>query len=710
MFRAEVWLITSLFCFGVIAGMVLSWPESKPELDNTATATKLANVNKTVEILPSNEQLSRLQKVIDDNDRILLAGGFRDAALGYRRLLERVPTINRPEVLLRLGIALEQAGFAGQAETAFSEATRFQQNKVYNLLAQTGLARVWETQGSHQDSLTALSNLYLRDATFESVDEVDGEVKLLLAKNFINLGTSIRQIDDGSLQNTWMVDLPFDLESTMLLLTQNDNVFAQVKLDVPANPTEMLPDANQASPLAPGVAIIQRPLADPDVIALDVSLDVTSLTMLLQQLAAASDMPFEITPEAAGVLRGRSKALQLRGKSLANVLDSILLPLGLTWNWDGGRVTVLALSSLDKDAVAMAYFRAANRVLDHFALTRSGDYRAAFARGFQGNVYMLMNEPDQAVALFESMLQTESQGELAARICTNLAIIQRGLSRPEIAIALLFRAVDLSLDLDLQANAYRLIAEISIEEGDFAAAISAGSRGARIGGNNRVKERSAIALAQAYLLSNEPVSANQALFDSRSAFETTQSLHLASLIGAYSRFIVTESEINKRNETERLLIELARSKFDGNASVVDDYIAAKAFQTMGLEQDCIELIQQALSKTTKNYWRRRLAFELAVLEHEYGDSQAAIEVLAIVEDQYVDSLATLAVLERAKIHLDEDDAQLCLDSCRKLMDRKLNDDEKKVALNIMGQAYRKLDRHYAAALCYAGILPFEQCP
>ena len=47
----------------------------------------------------------------------------------------------------------------------------------------------------------------------------------------------------------------------------------------------------------------------------------------------------------------------------------------------------------------------------------------------------------------------------------------------------------------------------------------------------------------------------------------------------------------------------------------------------------------------------------------------------------------------------------CIQTCRLLLQQPLQLEEKRRVLEMLGHAYRGQDQHYAAALCFAGLLP-----
>lgn len=723
MFRPEVWLISTLFCFGVIAGMILSWPSAtSPKGDNLDAAGQLAAQLAEPSRIPSVAQLTRYQSAIERGDRLLLAGSSRDAALAYRLAINGENGVVLPEHLLRFALALEMAGYFSQAESVYVDASQHSADPRLGLLATSGLARTWQATGNGLDALKSLSDLTLRKAEMRPFRDAAGEAQLLLAQSLIARGKEVTIAAGLPLPEIWPLRLPMNLEGKMALLNSPmapaetpEGADSNESIDGDLNDRDSISDSDPqtgAKPVAApqatlrdGVNVVQKPVADPDLISLDVSLPVNAIAMILEQLSAATDLPTRIEDDALEILRGRSKVLRMDGVTLAMVLDALLLPLDLMWEWRDGEVVISKQARHPTEEVARSYYRAANRLLEQFQLEYAEDTRLPFARGIQGNVQMLLQDNDRALVAFESILQSDERGNLSAVCYLNLAEIQKSLRRMTEVRELLFKAVDSTADLNLKSHAYRMIADIALEEGDFAVAVQTAERSTRLGTDNLVKEAAALTLARAYLLTNRPIAANQALYDSRRAFVSPRALHLASLLGAYARFVGTGSEVYRRNESQRLLIELAMARQEEQLQGVDDYLAAKAFQMLGFEEDCIQLLQRALAKSVNDYWRRRLAFELAVLHHQYGESERALQVLDLIDDGTPSELAILVHLERAKIHLDRQEPESCLQAARPLFGLELSDDQKRVALEIMGQAYRRLGLHYSAALCYAGVLP-----
>ncbi|MEZ6095627.1 MAG: hypothetical protein R3C03_15600 [Pirellulaceae bacterium] len=712
MFRSEIWLITTLFCFGIIAGMVWSWPDSSSKpVDNAAEADGLGKTIASVDA-PSVEHFKNFQGAIDEGDRFMLAGNYRSAAESYKRVIDVAPSI-QPELSIRFALALELAGYPVQADRAYTYAATTEKDPRLNLLANTGQARIWmeENETKRLLAIEALSNHTLLSVDSESVPMLMGEARLLLGRALLTQAQSLVKSDPEAIPKTWLVDVPFDLESKMEILTDNDAAFSKIALkseddNAASNDSIALTDL---PPLEPGLRILQRPSSDPELIAMDVSIETWSVMQILGQLGEISQLTFELDSESRQLLRGRSKSIRIRGANMAVLLDSLLIPYNLVWHHDGERVSIQYAGNLSASDRSVFFLNAAHRTLENFALSNSRDIRTSCAMALQGSISMLLGQYDDAVPAFQRLLQTDPSGELAAKIYLNLAMIERSLLRNDEARILLDKSINATLNRDVKAIGYWLISEIELDEGNLELAISNAYRSTSQGSNNHVRAMAAVVQSIAYMLNEDPIASNRALFDSRLAFQNPGELHLASLLGAYARATVANSATQRQHESERLLVSLKQAKLNEDADPIVDYIAAKAFQFQSMDSECIALFQRSLAKTQSEYWRRRIALELALLQHYYGDSASALATLNLIDNKNSDRISILATLEKAQIHLEANSPDLCLSVCHELMGRQLNDDEKKVALKIMGQAYRKKNLHYSAALCFSGTLPdFDQ--
>jgi tetratricopeptide (TPR) repeat protein len=236
-------------------------------------------------------------------------------------------------------------------------------------------------------------------------------------------------------------------------------------------------------------------------------------------------------------------------------------------------------------------------------------------------------------------------------------------------------------------------------------AIRAGRRGLATAVCAEQKQTASLNLARAYLLHDDPFSANNALFENRDSFNDDRAKNLASLLGAYARFIGVKNKAGMLNARNRLFSAIAMIPDSEYASFADGYFAAHAFQELGFTEHAVDKYLLALSRPDIGAWQRRILYELALAKKAIGETEAAMSILQSMVDRKDDPWNRLALRQIAEIFAESKQTSACIETCKKLWQSDLNDEEKQAVLHILGIAYQQQGEHYSAALCFAGILP-----
>jgi hypothetical protein len=229
-----------------------------------------------------------------------------------------------------------------------------------------------------------------------------------------------------------------------------------------------------------------------------------------------------------------------------------------------------------------------------------------------------------------------------------------------------------------------------------------------LGNDARTIQESALCLARAYLLAGQPLAANQALYNARQSFHDPDATRLAAVLGSYARFLGTTASVFHRNEVERLLTELTQIHGSPSLKAEDAFLLGQAYNELGFEIQARDLIENSMAQARSPYWQHRLTFELAGILHRNGESDAALSLLTVILADSDSNLFPAALLRKAQIELLIGAPEACTETCRRLLQLPLNASDKKAGLDLMGQAYRSLNLHYSAALCYAGSLPTDE--
>ena len=650
--------------------------------------------------------------VLRQADQLLLVGNYADSAKLTRILLTRASVQKDATLLIRLALAEERRGNYVAAEKAYLQAVKQQNDKATEIIGLSGLARVWLLQKKTDEAIDLLSDLALQAATFdEPVPFMHGEILMLFAYAARDKALLTIDNDRYSLSGLEFSQPEVDLEFTIDLLQSS------MRTQAPAGSTQSNENAVEGGPAVAGenagidqpanegvkqpISLVARSSNSANEIVLDVETEFVPLILLLEQLGMASQLQVDIDVEAQALLSGRSKVLNLRNASLAGILDALLVSIDLSWQQVDGVITVVPSTS-DSESNWLAV---SERTWQQFLAAVSKDRRTPRCQFELGNLQLLKRNFDGSSAFYQTAIGSGAKGELAAKILLNHARLDRMLGRNDESIKMLYRAIDTTLDTQAQALAYYLMSQIATSAGEFRIATNSAFRAVSLAGEDGLGKYAVLALMRVYLLENKPFAANQALFKGQAVFQDADEVAAAAFLGSFARYIGSEMPDAKRSESYRLVNDLTEVAKIKQLSPIDRYLAARAYQLLGFDQLAVDEFQKALSESTDAYWQNRILFELAVEQcrrHEIDDALKWFEHLANLPNL---EMAVLAKLQIVEIRLQQREFETCISACREILGMQLTPEQKRQTLQAMGLAYRQLNEPYAAALCFAGMLP-----
>ena len=214
-------------------------------------------------------------------------------------------------------------------------------------------------------------------------------------------------------------------------------------------------------------------------------------------------------------------------------------------------------------------------------------------------------------------------------------------------------------------------------------------------------------LAKAYLLENDPFSANRVLFNHSDDIVDLPEKKKAALFAAYARYLGMVAGEGLRNEGERMVVALAAIAPEDTSEFVDRFLIGRAFAEVGFKSRSSEFLKLALDSAPHEPWRRRVAFELATNQYREGEYSEAAEHYSSLLDGTADKTTLLAQIKLAEIALMEKRTDDCLAFCRQIWKHDINDQQKATTLSLMGKAFQKQGRHRIAAICFSGMVPLE---
>ena len=709
MFKADLWILSTLFCLGVIAGLSFLLFSSSPEtprIPNGCTrhpaeiarcqlACASRNIRKRV-----HPRASRGQPARDSGDQFLITGNF-NAAAGHFQKVQQLNGRFSSDISIRLGFCAEQTNQPVVAATHYQRALSQNPSPLHRRVAIAGLTRTMIARGDRQEALRELSDLFLESLDPESMPEE------LRAQAAFQLGTV--------LQSNALTDYHFDLSRPdgVGFRSTTPEVSALLKLlnQPPADP-ELSDGENPNKEITgvaatgqPSITVLQRPTNSINLTVVDASSQMHPVEVLVMRLTSSCDLQLSASPRAQSAIRGRSQTLAAKLITASLLLDGLLMPLNLGWQQVEDQIQLFSLDEVSADDLKQFWFAAAERSFRRFNLAFPGDYRSESALLSRGNLKFLEGDFDGAANYYQELASQRPRDEMLARLFFNLGKVQLRLGRNQEAIRQFFYAVDQSYDTAFQSTGYWLAGQLLLETHQLEESIKATGRALATASSDQQKRLAALTMARSYLLNNQPFAANQVLFENRQSFAGSEQQSAAAVLGSYARYVGVTDKNSLNAEANRLLAAVAMASDQSYENFLDIYIAGRAYQELGFQEKALEKLTLAADSTTIFAWKRQFLFELGVqltIADKLDEATSVFEFLIAGE---IDQWHLKSRLQLAQVYLRKPRVQDCIDICESLLASELTEAEKQSTLNTMGQAYRLLGEHHSAALCFAGALP-----
>ncbi|MEO1530038.1 MAG: tetratricopeptide repeat protein [Planctomycetota bacterium] len=716
MFRSQV-LWTSLFiAIGLVGGVVYNWPSSDdPEamdqdvevqqtkgespvdeggfsLEDPRAAGDDEITNRPLLDELSDEERSPIvasaeRDGLRDGDRLLTGGNFIGAYNQYEKQQREAGQINDGSLAVRMGLASELGGFLDQAEGHYRTAIESPSSSLsQQLWALIGTARVWRSQGRLDEAISLLSELLLVYGN----DQYPDVIRLPIYQNLTDC-----------LQYRQLMGQKELTDTTSPLQYSNTDVAIAPVLD------NQIVIPNNAAELPEGLSlrVLQRPIDDVSVILAEVKTMLFPILRLLGELDQTIGVDMRVSTRARTLLSGRSLRIDSTTLPVAIILDHVLGPLGLIWRQEGDVVYISHAEEMEHGEELDFELERIQRLLRQRQSSFSGGAEQATVLTQQANNLIASGDLETAANLYQSARDLRPTGEKSAMLFFNVGMMEYMRGRRDVALSKFYLALDQTLAPSLQASSYAKIAELELELGRPDRAIPAAARGRRLSKEPGVAAENLMMLAKAYLLETDPYSANQVLFDHASTLTEDVDRRMASVIGSYARFQVVQPVTGLQNEGERLVVALVALQPSDPQSFIDHLIVSRAFRDVGFRSRAVEHLEIAAKQVEGGYWDHRVQLELAEILYQSQELEKTLEALRPIVQAAEGKLRIRAAMLDAKVREELMQFDECKNVCEMLLQRTLTDEQKAEVLELLGKAYEGLGQHYAAALCFAGLLP-----
>ena len=610
-------------------------------------------------------------------------------------------------ILLRMAACHEGDGHYHQAEKLYQTTLTVVKDDNHRALAIAGFARVLIRQRRMEDAIGVLS---------EQGIQVRNDLPLLtraqLALQWARslegraLATAYNSFDSDTTSGAGDGTRDFSYPNSLSVVTATltpDELLALLESPTPP------PQANQAIPRM-DLHILQRPSDSTDSISLSLSASLQPTLNLLADIESNAGLKFQLSDDARQTIESRSKAIELKSTTLSTLLDHLLVPYGLVWQQDGLTISIVTEAEARLHGSLEEFlYASASRAFRSFEFEfQDKDFRTT-ALMSQSRLAVLQGKLQVADNLYRELEQVQPTGESLASLFLNQGKLSMMLGQPDQAMRFFYQAVDQTLDPNIESSGYCLLSKLHLSAGELEESIKTGRRALAVAVTIRQKSFAAVNQARSYILAGNPFSGNEALFKNEKFIETDSHFtKIASILGAFARSqgLNERYKVNTEKAHVRLLSALYALPDSKEISFADHYISSLAFSDLGWKQRALGAIDRAIASPDVGTWKRQLSFEAAMLTKDLGRTEQALAMLELLTTE--DDIWRVRALEQiASQFLISDRVTEAIAVYRVLWQSQLNDKQKAETLQGLGLAYQKEGQHYAAALCFSGILPKE---
>lgn len=732
MLQENVWKLGALFLAFLAVGLLClnvylipgaEAPQADNANNNAATSTLRAGLDAPTEITqlpdttspPLDKSANELASdTLDSGDRFSISGNCLMALKHYEKF-ETLVKQTDVKLRLRKAVCYERIGQLRVAANEFQTVISQSPKGNHLGLAIVGLARIYVAQQRSSEAVELLANHgnKIQNRSDLSVG-IRSQLGLQWARALEAKALATTQERQATSQQRSNLpggaseDLSYPTSLAVANVSESPEAFLalvnQTTTEATANskPDRVLGESRLS------VKVLQRPTDSAESIAVSVDSTLHPLMLLLSDLESKSRLSIRISSAAKAIASMRSGEFNIESITLGALLDQLLVSHGLAWQQQDSVIFVMTEQEA-KQQGSLYQFRLASaaRAFRRFELEFPEDRFRTAALMSRARLAVGEGQLTGARNLYRELEQIGPKGEVQAQLFFNQAKLSLMHQRRDDAKSLFYKAVDQTLDRNLQSSSYGLLSSLHLSAGELEQAIKTGRRALITSTTDRQKRIATIAQARAYLLSQNPFSANETLFQNSKSIEAGGgSIAVASMLGAYAHSLGLNGKHKHNVMAAKIRLLTAASAFsaDQSDSFADYYIAGLAYANNGWRKHAIQMMLLALSKPDLGQWQPQLTFELATLLKEDGQKQQAISLFSKI-DQGEGTWRTRALYQIALLNFETGETKRCTEACWTLLKSEIEPRLEAETLHLLGLAFQRQGEHHSAALCFAGMIP-----
>lgn len=622
-------------------------------------------------------------------DSLLSAGNVEDAAAVYQAILEDEQT-DPAHMVYRLAICRELGGQHDVALELYRSLVDPGLGPAIPSAARLGQARIHTAEQRLDAAQSLLAELMLGTGTLDLPPAVAiGDVAYLLG--YVEGRRVLSRFDSSPLDDQGLA-MARPRWSTDHLL----------KLIDPSHSQPREQDAQK------GLHIAFRFGQSPEDTQIRGRIEKLAIRQVIQAIADLLEVPVVDTPQARRQLFNRTTSFQCPGINAGTALDALLFPHGLTWDLEGGKLRIWAISELDHQRWHQRQHRSAERSLENALTTYPDHPLAPLHMLLLGNLSFLSGDAARALSWFEQATVQHPLSAYRTETWFNRAKVYWKTNQSNEARHAFYQVVDTSPGHDLEGIGYLFLGRLFLEQGQLELAVRPLLRAATLTDAPH-QAAAASTLASAYMLAGNAYAANLALVEYAQVLKQSEYHEVAAYLGNLSRFEAAQKTSDHMMHGRALVASTAYvhpDQFFGDYGVL---LVARGLQRLGLNQPRIEVYEQSLTKQPPlpPNIEGQVRLELASAYLEAGFEDRAHQQLAQLVQHGTEPHRAEAQLRIIELRYRRGDLVWCLEESKRLLNQDAIESHKSRLLNLMGKIYEDQQQPFHAARCFAGLLPSD---
>ncbi len=436
----------------------------------------------------------------------------------------------------------------------------------------------------------------------------------------------------------------------------------------------------------------------------DVQAREVDIIFALQWLSENLGVSISVTDTVVETLGEQMINLDLKGIELALLLDTITLPLGLTWQTDGQTVYVVGKAEVTNADWRRANNRLAGHLIRRAMMIAPDHPEHDLMQLMHGIVQYRSGDVSQAISTFEAIVQQKTNESSRQAAYFNLSTIYERNHQFRKAAKSLIHVVEGHAPVALQAAALFQLGRLQLNNGELEKSVSSFSKANHIATDNQLKSVAKLGMAMAYLLDERGGLSHAAIYESRNIFDGSTHHSAAVAIAQIANWQMRRQNISN-TEIEELLSSIEMATWPDSFKAAGKLLTAQTYHQLGFPMEAINQLNQVLDLSSDSWIHQRIAAELSAMLLNVKQTREAKHIIENLLPHDPAAHHASLLIQLANIEFEQSNFEQSLIHCQTILALDISEDQKSETLLLLGNIYQQRGLHHHASLCFSGVIP-----